>query len=35
MVMPTYNPSTQETEAGGSQIWGQPGAHSKTLSQKI
>jgi hypothetical protein len=28
------NPSTQETVAGGSQILGQPGQHSKTLSQK-
>jgi hypothetical protein len=29
-----YNPSTQEAEAGGSQLEGQPGLHSETLSQK-
>jgi hypothetical protein len=28
------NPSTQEIEAGGSQVQGQPGLHHKTLSQK-
>jgi hypothetical protein len=27
----TFNPGTQEAEAGG-QFWGQPGLHSKTLS---
>jgi hypothetical protein len=28
------NPSTQESGSGGSQIPGQPGLHSETLSQK-
>jgi hypothetical protein len=32
-VAHTSKPSTQETEAGGSWVWGQPGIHSKTLSQ--
>jgi hypothetical protein len=34
MVMHTCNPSTQENKARGSQVWSQPGLHSKTLSQK-
>ena len=44
VVVHTFNPSTQETEAGGSlslsppwpteQVSGQPGLHSETLSQK-
>jgi hypothetical protein len=43
MIAQTCNSSTWEAEAGGSQIWGQPGLHSyrvslgykgKTLSQK-
>jgi hypothetical protein len=29
----THCLSTQEAEAGGSQVWGHPGAHSETLSQ--
>jgi hypothetical protein len=29
----TYNPSTQEAEAGGSQVKGHPRLHSKTLSR--
>jgi hypothetical protein len=28
------NPYTQETEAEGSQVWGQSGLHKETLSQK-
>jgi hypothetical protein len=35
MVVHIYNPSTQETEAGGWKIQGQPGLHNKTLPQKI
>jgi hypothetical protein len=34
MVVHTFNLSTQEAEAGGSQVGGQSGLHSKTLSQK-
>jgi hypothetical protein len=34
MVANTCNPSTGEAEAGGSQVQGQPGLHSKTLSQQ-
>jgi hypothetical protein len=34
MVVHTYNPSTQEAEAGGLQVGGQPGLHSKISSQK-
>jgi hypothetical protein len=34
MVVHTYNPSIQETEAGGSQVCSQYGLHSQTLSQK-
>jgi hypothetical protein len=34
MVVHTCNLSAQEAEAGGSQIWGQPELHSKTLSKK-
>jgi hypothetical protein len=30
VVEHTYNPSTQQAEAG---VWGQPGLHSKTLFQ--
>jgi hypothetical protein len=30
-----YNPSPREVEAGRSYVPGQPGPHSKTLSQKI
>jgi hypothetical protein len=33
MVVHTFNFSTWETEAGGSQVQGQSGVHSKTLSQ--
>jgi hypothetical protein len=29
-----YNPSTQETEAGGAHVWGQLGLQSEALSQK-
>jgi hypothetical protein len=34
MVTQTSNPSTQETEAGESRVWGQSGPHSKILFQK-
>jgi hypothetical protein len=34
MVVYAYNPSTWEIEAGGFHVWGQPGLHSETLSQK-
>jgi hypothetical protein len=34
MVTHTYNTSTQKTEAGRALVGGQPGLHSKTLSQK-
>jgi hypothetical protein len=30
----TCNPSTKEAKVGGLRIQGQPGLHSKTLSQK-
>jgi hypothetical protein len=33
LVAHTYNPSTQEVEAGGSWVWGQPMLHNKTLSR--
>jgi hypothetical protein len=33
ITLPSCNPSTQEAEAGGSQVQGQPVLHSKTLSQ--
>jgi hypothetical protein len=32
-MVPTYSSITQEAEAGGSTVWGQPGLHGKTLSQ--
>jgi hypothetical protein len=34
MVVRAYNPSTQKAEAGRSQVRGQSGLHSETLSQK-
>jgi hypothetical protein len=34
VVVHTYNPSTQEVEAGGSQVQSQPGLYSKTLSKE-
>jgi hypothetical protein len=34
VVAHTYNPRTQETEAGGFPVLGQPGLHYKTLPQK-
>jgi hypothetical protein len=34
MVVHTFNPSTQEAEAGGTQVGGQPGLHRKILSLK-
>jgi hypothetical protein len=34
MVTQACNLSNQEAEAGGSQVGGQPGLHSETLSQK-
>jgi hypothetical protein len=34
IVVHTYNPSTWEAKAGGPQIQGQPGIHSKTQFQK-
>lgn len=34
MVMHTYNPSTQEVEAGGPQVVGQPGLQSKTCHKQ-
>jgi hypothetical protein len=33
-VVHTCNPSTWETEAGGSEVRGQTGIHGKILSQK-
>jgi hypothetical protein len=30
-----YNPSTREAKAGKSQIPGQPGLHSETLSERL
>jgi hypothetical protein len=33
MVVRVCNPSTWVTEAGGSQVQGQPGVHNETLSQ--
>jgi hypothetical protein len=33
VVVNTYSPSTQETEAGGWRVEGEPGLHIKTLSQ--
>jgi hypothetical protein len=33
MVAHTYNPNTQEAQARRQQVLGQPGLHSKTLSQ--
>jgi hypothetical protein len=35
VVVHICNPSTQEAEAGGSSVPGQPGTHRETLSQKI
>jgi hypothetical protein len=32
MAVHTWNPSTQDAEAGVSPVQGQPGLHSKTLS---
>jgi hypothetical protein len=34
MVMHICNPSTWETETGGSRVRAQPGIHRETLSQK-
>jgi hypothetical protein len=34
MVVDTYNPSTQESEAGGLRVQGQPELRNKTLFQK-
>jgi hypothetical protein len=34
MVDHTCNPSIEEVETVGSRVWGQPGLHSETLSQK-
>jgi hypothetical protein len=34
MVAHNCNPHTQEAEAGGSRVWGQPGLPTETLSQK-
>jgi hypothetical protein len=34
MVVLIYNSITQEAEAGGLKVPGQPGLHSKTLCQK-
>jgi hypothetical protein len=34
MIAHNYSPSTQKTKAGESQVQGQPGLHSKVLSQK-
>jgi hypothetical protein len=31
MMVRVCNPSTEEAEAGGLWVWGQPGLHSKTL----
>jgi hypothetical protein len=33
-MIPTYNSSTQETEAEGRSVQSQPGLHSETLSQE-
>jgi hypothetical protein len=33
-VVQAWNPSTQEADTEGSQIWGQPELPSETLSQK-
>jgi hypothetical protein len=35
VVIHSCNPSTQEAEAEGLRVQGQPGLHSKTLFQKI
>jgi hypothetical protein len=35
IVVHSYNPSTREVEAGGSQVQGQPGLQSEILFQKI
>jgi hypothetical protein len=35
LVVHIYNPFTQEPEAGGSRIQGQPELHSETLSPNI
>jgi hypothetical protein len=34
MVVPAYNPSSQDVKAGESQVQGQLGLHSETLTQK-
>jgi hypothetical protein len=34
MMVHTYNPSSQEVEAGGWEVGGQPELHSKTLCLK-
>jgi hypothetical protein len=34
VVVHAFNPSTQEAEAGGLQVQGQPGLHSETLPHK-
>jgi hypothetical protein len=34
VVIHAYNPSTQEVDAGGSRVRGQPGLHEETLCQK-
>jgi hypothetical protein len=34
MMVHAYNPSTRETEAGGSPVPVQPGSQSETISQK-
>jgi hypothetical protein len=34
VVMQAHNPSTWETEAGGSQDWSQSGLYTKILSHK-
>jgi hypothetical protein len=33
MVVHACNPSTEEVEAGGSQVYSQPGLHGETPSQ--
>jgi hypothetical protein len=33
VVLHAYNPSTQEAEAGRSQVWGQAGLYNQMLSQ--
>jgi hypothetical protein len=35
MVVYTYNPSTQEAEAGVLWVWGESGLLSNTLFQKL